>query len=150
MTEFLLTYVIGASGLLSTVYGFGELSCGDIGSPRSCSHGAITASGEVFDPGIPSAAIFLPANVRVPGHTILLRVENGPCKRIRLNDKGAPRYTGVRGFDLSPAAVRLLTGKEPTKHWSGVVHFCQQARSLHEVYRNLNYHPLIDVGPGIR
>lgn len=114
-----------ASGLTSTTYGFGEGFCGDVGKPRRCEYGAITASGEIFDPSLPSAAIAAPFTFRLTARTVYLKVPGGQCHPIRLTDKMNPRYMGQRGFDLSPAAVALLTNtEEPSRTWSGKVEVC--------------------------
>lgn len=107
-----LAFAVG----LSTAYGYGEENCGDYGLPRPCSKGAVTASGEVFDPDLPTAAIFAPRSLKMRAVDVHMQVENGPCIRIRVNDKGNQRYIGKRGFDLSPAALEALTGdRSPRK-----------------------------------
>ena len=121
----MLEYLVIASGLISTTYGHGEARCGDYGQPRACEQGAVTASGQTFQPEVPSAAIALPRNRILRARIVHLRVGDGPCKPINLNDKLNERYIGKRGFDLSPAAVQLLTGKPATRHWSGTVHVCE-------------------------
>jgi hypothetical protein len=117
-----------AMSLTATTYGWGEMMCGDIGSPRSCSKGAVTASGQPFRPvTVPSAAIPAPTRMPLKARYIDIRlkgVPNAPCVRVILNDKANPRWIGKRGFDLSPAAVQALTGKMPTPHWSGKVEEC--------------------------
>lgn len=122
----LATFLKIAAGLMVTVYGVeGEMFCGDIGKPVPCQAGAITASGEVFRPfKIASAAIAAPTNMRLKARYIGLRTAKGPCIRIRLNDKMNPRYIGSRGFDLSPKAVRLVTGRWPTNRWSSRLYVC--------------------------
>jgi len=120
----LLELLITASGLISTTYGHGEKFCGDIGKAVACELGAITASGVRFDPQLPQAAIAAPIRMVMRDSFVWLRVAGGPCSKIHLVDKMNPRYIGKRGFDLSPAAVELLTGKPATRHWSGVVHVC--------------------------
>lgn len=122
----IILYIMIASGLHSTTYGYSELMCGDIGKPVKCSVGAITASGEVFDPQIPSAAIFSPTRLRMwkRASVMPLRIlPDGKCMFIRINDKGNPRYIGKRGFDLTPASVKLLGGKVADT-WSGKVEVC--------------------------
>lgn len=116
-----------ASGLLSTTYGHGELFCGDVGKPVPCSVGAVTASGETFHPTtVPSAAVAAPFKVRLDARWIRLKLAGPfPCKRVRLNDKMHARYVGVRGFDLSPSAVRLLTNRPASSYWSGIVEVCR-------------------------
>jgi hypothetical protein len=121
----LLQAIALASGLQATTYGHAELACGDIHAPVPCTHGAVTASGELFDPGLATVAIALPTRTRLRAADIWLRVGDGRCHRVRLNDKMNPRWIGVRGFDLTPRAVELLTGKPATRHWSGVVHVCR-------------------------
>ena len=118
------TLLLIASLMRSTTYGYGEFMCGDIGKPVPCAKGAITASGIEFDPSLPMAAIAAPTKFVLRAKVIGLRVEGGKCKRIHLVDKMNPRYIGVRGFDLSPAAVKLLTGDAHPK-WSGRVEVCQ-------------------------
>ena len=118
-------YIKLASGLLATVYGFGEPNCGDVGAPRPCELGAITASGEVFDPLRPMAATAAPLSSRVHSRYVGMRVADGLCHPIRIADKSNPRFIGVRGFDLSPKAVELLTGKPATPWWSGRVYLCK-------------------------
>lgn len=116
-----------ASGLVSTTYGWNEYNCGDIGSPRPCSVGAITASGEPFDPDIPTAAVFAPTALPMRAVVVSVRLGEGVCRWIRVNDKGNPRYIGERGFDITPATIKLLGGT-PTKFWSGEVNVCLQTQ----------------------
>lgn len=108
--------------------------CGDIGKAQSCTKGAVTAAGHTFKPHtIPSAAVPAPTKQRMHVHILHLRlqgVQDAPCVAIILNDKANPRWIGKRGFDLSPAAVRALTGKEPTRHWSGKVEECLPKEKL--------------------
>lgn len=127
-----LFYILVASGLHSTTYGHGELMCGNIGKPVRCSVGAITASGEVFDPQIPTAAIFSPTSLRMWKRASVMPVRilpDGKCMFIRINDKMNPRYIGKRGFDLTPASVKLLGGKVSDK-WSGKVEVCGKVLQL--------------------
>lgn len=114
-----------SSLLPSTTYGYGELRCGDIGQPVACDGNAVTASGEAFDPTKPQVAIAAPLRLVLKAKWVGLKVEGGKCKWVRLTDKMNPRYVGVRGFDLTPAAVRLLTGKDGGKYWSGRVEVCK-------------------------
>lgn len=126
-----MTLALTASHLLlsglSTVYGtHGELNCGDPHDPKPCLHGAITASGEVFNPAALTAAIPMPKNQRMRPFDVYLRhPDNGPCIKIRVNDKMNERYIGKRMFDLTPGAVHAITGKKATKYWSsGVIQLC--------------------------
>jgi hypothetical protein len=109
-----------SSGQTSTVYGMGESFCGDTHAPTSCSVGAITATGDAFDPAKLTAAIPLPANRRLrKGFYVYLRHgDEGPCVPILVNDKKNAKYRGLHSFDLTPASVHALTGKYPTKYWS--------------------------------
>lgn len=108
---------------LSSTYGYQEWNCGDIGKPKPCDFGAITASGEVFDPELPTAAVFMPTNIVMRPVNVWMQVEDGPCVKVRVNDKGNPRYIGERAFDLSPRSLELLIGyRSPT--WSGRVTTC--------------------------
>lgn len=112
----------------ATTYGWGEKMCGDTGKPRPCNRGAVTASGETFQPHrVPSAAVPAPTTKRIQPRWIGLRLQGvpmAPCIRVRLNDKANPRWIGQRGLDLSPAAVQALTQNLPTPHWSGKVEEC--------------------------
>jgi hypothetical protein len=116
----LLALASVSHGQVSTVYGFNESFCGDTGKPTSCSVGAITATGDAFDPAKLTAAIPLPANRRFrKGFYVYLRHGNeGPCVPIFVNDKKNAKYRGLHSFDLTPASVHALTGKYPTKYWS--------------------------------
>lgn len=112
-----------ANSLVSTTYGHGEMSCGDYGKPRPCEYGAITASGEGFDPNKATAAIAAPRNYVLKPMFIGLKTSKSACQKIWINDKLNSRYIGERGFDLTPESVRLLTGKaDPT--WSGRLYVC--------------------------
>lgn len=142
----LLYYILLASGLKATTYGWGSSNCGDIGKPRPCVKGAPMANGEPLDPDVPTAAIALPTNMRLQTTYIWLQVRNGPCVRIRLTDKMNPRYIGKRSFDLTKKAIELLTGTVPTKHWSDVVYVCKRARPYEKFLHRFNDHPLINSG----
>lgn len=135
-------YLAIASGLISTVYGGGEMFCGDIGKPRPCAYGAITASGEVFDPSIPMAAIAAPSGVRFRSRMVSLKVPGGECKPVLLADKMNPRWVGVRGFDLTPAAVELLTGGAQGLKWSGRVQVCDMEPWKRKLYRHFKPYKL--------
>ncbi len=117
--------LIVASLLTSTTYGYGELMCGDVGKPRTCDKNAVTASGVPFNPDVAMVAIAAPVNLRLTAQYIGLRVPGGVCRKVLLADKMNERWIGVRGFDLTPAAVRLLTGQPATRHWSGRVEVCE-------------------------
>jgi hypothetical protein len=112
----------------ATTYGWGEKMCGDVGKPRPCTRGAVTASGEPFRPHrVPSAAVPAPTTKRIQPRWIGLRLQgvpDAPCVAVRLNDKANPRWIGQRGLDLSPAAVQALTQNLPMPYWSGKVEEC--------------------------
>lgn len=114
-----------ASSVVSTTYGHGELMCGDSGRPVPCDIGAITASGVPFRPDVAMVALAAPEGMVLTARYIGLKVAGKKCKRVLLADKMNERYIGIRGFDLTPAAVELLTEKPATKHWSGQVKICQ-------------------------
>lgn len=139
MIEF---YLAIASGLVSTVYGGGEMFCGDVGKPVACAHGAITASGEVFDPTIPMVAIAAPYGVRLRARMVSLKVPGGECRPVLLADKMNPRWIGVRGFDLTPAAVELLTGGAQGLKWSGRVQVCDMEPWKRALYRHFKPYKL--------
>ena len=120
-------FIATAMGLTATTYGWGEMMCGDIGKPRSCASGAVTASGQPFLPTAPSAAVPAPTKLRITATYIDVKLKNvvdAPCVRIIVNDKSNPRWIGQRGFDLSPAAVQALTQKMPMPYWSGELEEC--------------------------
>lgn len=111
--------------MISTVYGYAEGNCGDPHDPKPCLHGAITASGDVFDPAALTAAIPLPKNQIMRPFHVYLRHHDGPCVKIKVNDKMNERYIGKRKFDLTPGAVYAITGKKANKYWSSKgVHVC--------------------------
>jgi hypothetical protein len=122
----LAVWILLATKSISTTYGYGELMCGDPGKVRPCKKGAVTASGDIFDPDIPSMAIAIPANYKMPSVTIQVRDVSGKCHTVRLNDKMNEKWIGHRGFDISPAAVELITGKPATPTWSGVIELCYE------------------------
>jgi len=129
----LLKYLIIASLLPSTTYGWNETMCGDVGAAVKCSHGAITASGVPLKPREAQMAIAVPANLRLPSRGLYIDVEAiGPnstgCHTVLLTDKMNSRWVGERGFDLTPGAVQLLTGSHPTPQWSGRVSLCEKKR----------------------
>ena len=105
---------------MSYTYGYNEYSCNG-----RCSFGSYTASGEKFRKDIPSAAIPLPRKMRLHPFWIGLKTENGPCIKIRINDKAAPKLIGKRGFDISPYALKLLIGHSSST-WSGRLELCDK------------------------
>lgn len=124
---------MGVTGLIAlafrfhaTTYGWSETMCGDIGTPVPCSYGAVTASGIEFDPEIPMAAIPAPTEMRMRPMFVWMQIGTGPCVPILVADKAHPRWIGNRGFDLTPAAIRALTGMEPYPFWSGRVRPCKR------------------------
>jgi hypothetical protein len=108
----------------ATIYGMGERNCGDPGKAVPCDSRAITASGEKFDPAAVTAAVPMPANRKMRPKTIWVKNHKGECIEVRLNDKKNPRYVGSGGLDLTPAAVFAITGKVPTRYWSGRIELC--------------------------
>lgn len=120
----LTTLLMVASGLISTTYGYGELNCGDINAPRKCEKGATTASGLTFDPDIAFVAIAAPTEFALKPSIVYLKTKHGRCHPIVIIDKMNPRYIGVRGFDVSPAGVKLLTGKPATSTWQEKLYIC--------------------------
>jgi hypothetical protein len=118
----ILPFLVAAVTTMATTYGHGELSCrNDLGYVTRCVRGARTASGEVFDPARPTAAIWLPRHVRLKPQWVNLSLLNNPmrCVRIWINDK-----KGSKGFDLSPGAIREL-GEVPSRNWKGRVRLCE-------------------------
>lgn len=135
----LLNMISTNTQVISTSYGYGETYCGDPHDPKPCLHGAITASGEVFNPAALTAAIPMPKNQRMRPFDVYLRhPDNGPCIKIRVNDKMNERYIGKRMFDLTPGAVHAITGKKATKHWSSEgIQLC--------LYTNLPVQPVAQI-----
>lgn len=113
-----------ASGKRADVYGVGELSCGDVDSPRTCSRGAITASGAVFDPTLPSIAISLPKRMRIRPTLIWVKTLSSPCSPIWLTDKKHPRHVVTRPWDVSPAAAKVLKFKGTRD----ILHICKESK----------------------
>lgn len=119
----MIEYIALALALPHSTYGWGSNNCGDIGRPVACSKGAITSSGEEFDPDAVTAAVPAPTSQRTRVTTVKLRATSGKCVAIKINDKSNPRFIGLRGLDLTPGALRAL-GIEPTRHWSGRIEMC--------------------------
>lgn len=120
-----LHFVLIAINYSATVFGMGEYYCGDYDkTPEPCTNGAITASGEVFNPDELVAAVPMPRNRILRVAEIKIRAHNGECLTIRVNDKKHERFIGNSGLDLSPATVEAITGTPATKHWSGRVSIC--------------------------
>jgi hypothetical protein len=121
----MISYVAIAFLQTATVYGFGESNCGDPGKARPCAYGALTATGDVFDPREISAAIPMPKHIRVREMFISVKNYRGFCIKIKVNDKKHWRFIGKSGFDLSPAAVKAITGQDAKKYWSGKIKPCK-------------------------
>lgn len=120
-----------ASSVISTTYGYDELFCGDIGKPIPCSIGATTASGLPFDPNYPMIAIAAPTSFRLQARVIYVKlVGSSKCHAVLLADKMSPRFISERGFDITPAAQRLLTGEDPSPTWSGYIEVCWRSSNL--------------------
>lgn len=119
------TYIKKADGLRATTYGWGEGNCCDVGKACKCEKGAVTASGQPFDPDLPTCAVPAPTKLRMVPIKIYARVDKGPCVMLVCNDKSSPKWIGQRGLDLTPGALRKL-GVNPHKHWSGTVHICKE------------------------
>jgi hypothetical protein len=109
----------------ATVYGYGEKNCGNPGKAVACRTGAITASGQMFDPTEISAAVPAPKNNRIRLTHIWVKAYNNACIKLKINDKKNWRYIGKSGLDLTPAAVMAITGKLPSKSWSGKLEMCK-------------------------
>lgn len=109
----------------ATVYGFGERMCGDVGKPVPCDERAITATGEQFKPTEITAAVPAPKSKRIFSYTIYIKNYKDICIPVKINDKKNPRYIGKGGLDLTPGAVWAITGKLPTRYWSGRIERCK-------------------------
>jgi hypothetical protein len=126
-------YVSIALSHPATTYGWGEVMCGDVHSPRACDNEATTASGEPFQPDIPSAAVPAPFNVIMPSKIIWLRDEQGECRSLTLNDKKHPRFIASGGLDLSKGAIEMLYPSTASRTWSGKVEACTVQFSTIEI-----------------
>ena len=120
-------FIQRADGMTGTTYGWGEMMCGDIGKPVPCDKNATTASGQPFDPELPTAAIAAPTRLRMPsgGFEVYLKVEGGECAKILVNDKKNPRFIDKKPWDLTKGALEAL-GVDATRHWSGKVFICKE------------------------
>jgi hypothetical protein len=114
-------FLLLLSGSTATTYGWGEDNCNG-----PCVRGNLTASGEHFSPAYRTAAIALPTKFRLRARDVWLRTEDGPCTRIRINDRRSGLSQGKLGWDLTPAAVKALGGKA-TPNWSGRVYLCAKS-----------------------
>jgi len=119
-------YVAKAAMYVATVYGVYnadkgayEKMCGDPGKAVECGPNAITASGVQFNPEEPHVAVPLPRNYRLrKGFKVCFIHKDGREVWLPITDK-----KGRDGFDLSPAAVRML-GHTPTYYWSAPIELC--------------------------
>ena len=120
--ETLAACLLFASQFRANVYGYGEPSCYRGNKVAPCVKGTRTASGEIFDPKLPTVAVWLPRRVRLEPQWVFVRLEGRHrCAKLWLNDR-----KGRRGFDLSPGAVKAL-GIKPSRHWSGKLQGCANA-----------------------
>lgn len=108
----------------ATVYGYGEMRCGDPGRAVPCDSRATTASGDAFDPYAVTAAVPAPANRIMRPHFVGILALNGTCVQVYVNDKKHERYVGSGGLDLSPAAWKAL-GYDPDKWHSAKIRRCK-------------------------
>lgn len=118
-------FIVLAATQVASVYGYSEHMCGDAGRPRPCDHRATTASGERFKPMEITAAVPAPNRKLIYPTTVMVKDYKGRCIPIKINDKKNPRYIGKGGLDLTPGAVWAITGKLPTRHWSGRIELCK-------------------------
>jgi hypothetical protein len=116
----MIEYIQLAFTLPASTYGLGEVMCGDPHKPAACEVGAVTASGDQFDPDALTVAIPLPTNRRMrPAVICILNPSTGKSAWVKVNDKSNPRWIGQRGFDITPATYQALTGK-PARPWSSI------------------------------
>lgn len=122
----LTKYIELAFTLLATTYGYGEKMCGDVGHAVRCRSGIPTASGIPFDTSRPQLAVAAPAILRMERREAWIRLDQpgAPCVHVEIVDKMAERWIGLRGFDLNPAALRLLMPDGAGPEWSGRVRRC--------------------------
>lgn len=113
----------------ATVYGYGEKNCGNPGNAKPCVYGAITSSGEIFNPKKVTAALPVPKDTNFKPFDVYVKNYKNECILLRINDKSNHRWVGKRGLDLTPAAVTAIVGKSHKK-WSGKLEFCDQTYSI--------------------
>jgi hypothetical protein len=111
-----------AAATTATTYGYNEMSClGLHARPIPCKKGAITASGEIFDPDKVTAALHMPKHAMwASPFVVRIALADTPqkCVPVRINDR-----KGARGLDLTPGTLRAL-GASPSRSWSGRVVMC--------------------------
>ena len=118
-------FIALAATQMATVYGYGEHMCGDVGKPVPCDHRATTATGDRFKPMEITAAVPAPKRKLIFTTVIYVKNHKGGCTPVKVNDKKAPRFVGKGGLDLTPGAVWAITGKLPSRHWSGKIELCR-------------------------
>ena len=123
--ESLFSFILAAHGSWATIYGYGESFCGSPDKPAKCEKGAITASGELFDPDQATMALSVPNNIIIRPTIVVVRLNStGECKPILLNDRKNEKHAhSVDRFDLTPATVMYLGGK-PSPTWRGRLYLC--------------------------
>lgn len=117
----LATFIIQASGLGATTYGWGEKMCGSHDKPAvKCTNQALTASGLPLGTNLPIAALALPYNFKLRGtRWVNLSIDGGKtCAAILLADKKNFRYKDSKPWDFSPLALERLGVKNVHKFWS--------------------------------
>lgn len=124
MLESLFQFILAAHNSIATVYGYSESYCGVNGAAVKCEKGAVTSSGEIFDPEIATMALAVPNDILIRPTMVVIRIESGPCRAIRLNDRKNENAAHTESrWDLTPAAILVLGGK-PTPTWSGRIYLC--------------------------
>lgn len=119
----MIEFIELALSLPATIYGLGERNCGDVDRPVACAEGAVTASGEPFNPHEIAAAVPAPEKTILRPLTICLLSKDGKHVYVRINDKANSRWIGHRGLDLTPGAWKAL-GYEPTRWHSAKLRRC--------------------------
>jgi hypothetical protein len=114
----IMLFVLHAFSVPATIYGYGEMMCGDV-TPVPCDSNSVTASGKQFNPDGVHVALHMPRNYKLPRNLkVCFLNSNGNKTYLTVTDK-----KGARGFDLSPAAVKKL-GFVPSPHWSRKLESC--------------------------
>jgi hypothetical protein len=122
----MIEFIKIALTLNATVYGVvdhrtgkPEKMCGEA-IPIPCDNKATTASGQQFNPESMTAAVPMPKNRIIRPMMICLQNQDTNRKIwVLVNDKANPRWQGVRGFDITPAVFKALTG-EIARPWSKI------------------------------
>ena len=135
MSEIIDTHIEIAMVQEAQVYGLGEKGfCGDPHRPVACDHNAFTATGDRLNPDALTGAVPLGKRYIMRPRTICVLDYRGRELKILINDKKNARFINKKGLDLTPAAVKAITGQPATKYWSGRIQACGKSTVFTETY----------------